>query len=51
VALNPKIDTYEAEFSNLGLKGVPISSMYVKEFDKLLVGGLWRKEWGVKVII
>lgn len=41
VALNPKIDTYEAEFSNLGLKGVPISSMYVKEFDKLLVGGIW----------
>lgn len=41
VALNPKIDTYEAEFSNLGLKGVPISPMYVKEFDKLLVGGIW----------
>ncbi len=41
VALNPKIDTYEAEFSNLGLKGVPISSTYVKEFDKLLVGGIW----------
>lgn len=41
VALNPKIDTYEAEFSNLGLKGVPISSIYVKEFDKLLVGGIW----------
>lgn len=41
VTLNPKIDTYEAEFSNLGLKGVPISSMYVKEFDKLLVGGIW----------
>lgn len=41
VALNPKIDTYEAEFSNLGLKGVPISPSYVKEFDKLLVGGIW----------
>lgn len=41
VALNPKIDTYEAEFSNLGLKGVPVSSNYVKEFDKLLVGGIW----------
>ncbi|WP_342567785.1 protease Lon-related BREX system protein BrxL [Psychrobacillus sp. FSL K6-4046] len=41
VALNPKIDTYEAEFSNLGLKGVPISSNLVKEFDKLLVGGIW----------
>ena len=41
VALNPKIDTYEAEFSNLGLKGVPIPSNFVKEFDKLLVGGIW----------
>jgi ATP-dependent Lon protease len=41
VALNPKIDTYEAEFSNLGLKGVPISPNYVKEYDKLLAGGIW----------
>lgn len=41
VALNPKIDTYEAEFSNLGLKGVPVSPSFVKEFDKLLVGGIW----------
>ncbi|NEW03264.1 protease Lon-related BREX system protein BrxL [Bacillus megaterium] len=41
VRLNPKKDTYEAEFSNLGLKDVPISSNYVKEFDKLLSGGIW----------
>jgi ATP-dependent Lon protease len=41
VALNPKIDTYEAEFSNLGLKGVPTPSNFVKEFEKLLVGGIW----------
>lgn len=41
VRLNPKRDTYEAEFSNLGLKDVPISSSYVKEFDKLLAGGIW----------
>lgn len=41
VTLNAKIDTYEAEFSNLGLKGVPISSNFVKEFDKLLAGGIW----------
>lgn len=41
VKLNEKIDTYEAEFSNLGLKGVPISPNYVKEFDKLLQGGIW----------
>ncbi|MED1850085.1 protease Lon-related BREX system protein BrxL [Brevibacillus borstelensis] len=41
VTLNTKIDTYEAEFSNLGLKGVPISPNYVKEYDKLLAGGIW----------
>lgn len=41
VTLNPKIDTYEAEFSNLGLKGVPIPASFVKEYDKLLVGGIW----------
>lgn len=41
VALNPKLDMYEAEFSNLGLKGVPVPASYVKEFDKLLVGGIW----------
>ncbi|MBN6185685.1 protease Lon-related BREX system protein BrxL [Aneurinibacillus sp. BA2021] len=41
VTLNAKIDIYEAEFSNLGLKGVPISANYVKEYDKLLAGGIW----------
>jgi ATP-dependent Lon protease len=41
VALNPKEDRYEAEFSNLGLKGVPIPGNFVKEYDKLLVGGIW----------
>lgn len=41
VRLNAKKDMYEAEFSNLGLKDVPISSHYVKEYDKLLAGGIW----------
>lgn len=41
VKLNEKRDVYEAEFSNLGLKAVPISSRYVKEFEKLLAGGIW----------
>lgn len=41
VKLNPRLDIYEAEFSNLGLKGVPIAANFVKEFDKLLVGGIW----------
>lgn len=41
VKLNAKKDLYEAEFSNLGLKGVPIAPHYVKEYDKLLGGGIW----------
>ncbi len=41
VRLNEKIDRYEAEFSNLGIKNVPISPSYVKEFEKLLEGGIW----------
>lgn len=41
VKLNAKKDLYEAEFSNLGLKGVPIEPHYVKDFDKLLGGGIW----------
>src|SRR5690625_2920795 len=41
VALNPVMDQYQAEFSNLGLKGVPVPSNFVKEYDKLLVGGIW----------
>ena len=41
VRLNEKKDTYEAEFSNLGLKGVSISFKFVKQFEKLLVGGIW----------
>ena len=41
VKLNEKRDLYEAEFSNLGLKGVAVHSDYVKRFDKLLAGGIW----------
>lgn len=41
VRLNYRTDTYEAEFSNLGLRGVPISSSYPSEFDRLLSGGIW----------
>jgi ATP-dependent Lon protease len=31
VKLNYKADIYESEFSNLGLKGVPIAANYVSE--------------------
>ena len=41
VKLNEKKDIYEATLSNLGVKGVEISSSRVKQFDKLLVGGIW----------
>ncbi len=41
VHLNEKRDVYEAEFSNLGLRGVDVSVNYVREFDKLLCGGIW----------
>lgn len=41
VSLNIKKDCYEAEFSNLGLKGVPIGEEYPTKFDRLLCGGIW----------
>jgi len=41
VKLNEKKDIYEAYFSNLGLKDVEISPHYVKEYEKLLAGGIW----------
>lgn len=41
VKLNEKDDRYEAEFSNLGIKRAYISPEIVKQFEKLLVGGIW----------
>lgn len=41
VRLNEKIDTYEAELSNLGLKDVMIDENDVKKYDRLLIGGIW----------
>lgn len=39
--LNIKDDRYEAEFSNLGVKNIPIAPEYVQKFDRLLCGGIW----------
>lgn len=39
VNLNIKKDCYEAEFSNLGLKGIPIGEEYPIKYDRLLCGG------------
>lgn len=41
VHLNIKEDRYEAEFSNLGIKGIPLAPDYVQKFDRLLCGGIW----------
>ena len=41
VKLNEKRDVYEALLSNLWVKNAEISSSYVRQFEKLLVGGIW----------
>lgn len=41
VNLNIKKDTYEAEFSNLSIKDIPISEDYPTQYDRLLCGGIW----------
>ena len=41
VKLNEKRDIYEAILSNLGVKGLAVSSDIVKRYEKLLVGGIW----------
>lgn len=41
VNLNIKTDSYEAEFSNLGIKSIPISEDYPTKYDRLLCGGIW----------
>lgn len=41
VQLNIKKDRYEAEFSNLGLKEIPIEDEYPEKYDRLLCGGIW----------
>lgn len=41
VELNDKGGFYEAEFTNLGLKKVPVSDDFVRRYPKLLVGGIW----------
>ena len=41
VHLNIKEDRYEAEFSNLGVKNIPIHPDYPSKYDRLLCGGIW----------
>lgn len=41
VNVNLRENRHEAEFSNLGVKNVPISNEYAKNYDRLLCGGIW----------
>ena len=41
VSLNIRKDHHEAEFSNLGLSGIPIEDSYPEKYDRLLCGGIW----------
>ena len=41
VKLNEKRDVYEALLSNLGTKGIEIKPGTVKQYEKLLAGGIW----------
>ena len=41
VELNENRDVYEAHFLSLGIKKVVVPTGIVKEYEKLLVGGIW----------
>lgn len=41
VQLNIRSDSYEAEFSNLGLKGIEVPESYPQLYDRLLAEGIW----------
>jgi ATP-dependent Lon protease len=41
VELNEKRDVYEASLFSLGIKGVVVPTATVKQYEKLLVGGIW----------
>lgn len=41
VALNERRDVYEASLLSLGIDGAEVPSSTVKEYDKLLVSGIW----------
>lgn len=41
VRLNEKKDVYEAQLVSLGVKGVIVPTAMAKDYEKLLVGGMW----------
>ncbi len=41
VKLNERTDQFEADFMFLGIHGLYVHPKYVKEYEKLLAGGIW----------
>lgn len=41
VRLDMKRNVYVAEFSNLGIRDIPIADEYPERYDRLLCGGIW----------
>lgn len=41
VNLNMRDNIYQADFSNLGVGGIPIADEYPEKYDRLLCGGIW----------
>lgn len=41
VSLNMRDNIYQADFSNLGIRGIPITDEYPEKYDRLLCGGIW----------
>ncbi len=41
VELSEKRDVYEGHLFGLGIKGVVVPTSFVKQYEKLLVGGIW----------
>lgn len=41
VQLDIRSDSYEAEFSNLGLKKIEVPEIYPQQYDRLLAEGIW----------
>ena len=41
VKLNERTDTFEADFLFLGIKNIYVHPKYVREYEKLLAGGIW----------
>jgi ATP-dependent Lon protease len=39
--LDPEHDNYKCVFSNLNIRNVVISDSYIKDYEKLLAGGIW----------